>query len=592
MLVHQIRFIAYHYTMDNQFIKDNNALVEEPPHKVCIATQSLRNNRKFRNSSVFLVDEIHVDPLLHSHIIGRKGTMLNRIQRETCTSIFFPAYLKRVGETVPPDVIRIEGCPTTVSAAKRMILQIVADQAERSVTKTIKIDQVWHEKIKGPNGRNLEELCEKFTDVRVNFPEPGSSSCDVTLVGPRDKIEGCADYLEETVRDMAVTPYCAEVRIDKKFHSHVVGQGGSNLQRIRQASRAWLRVPDAKSDSETIVIFGVWRNVEKARLMILETVNNVATYRNGPKEEVKKATSISTNTAEEPLQCETYELNSVVGEEVDNELWEKFISHPPDGMQAFLELIPEEFLVKVPREFHKCISGDLGQIVRTKAEQCEVTLKVPHASTESDSILLRGPPSKCAEVKEALLLLVENLAAREEERKRRSYCETIRIDPLHYAVLVGRHGIGIVKYHRKHNVNLHLGDKENAAGEREIAIVGYEHRVKAAKEDMLRFLEEFDARVTVEVKIDPRVYSRIIGPGGNRVVHLQRQFGVKIRFPQKGSDVVKVFGPKEKVDNAKCYLRHLENIYTAAPAANDTGGGNCSNNLSRKRAPRDLLPKP
>ena len=231
--------------------------------------------------------------------------------------------------------------------------------------------------------------------------------------------------------------------------------------------------------------------------MILEKVNKAATYVDGPKEELKKATSKSANTVEEPLQRETNESNSAANEGVTHKLCgprNLVLGFEMSKQFAFLESIPEEFLVKVPQQYHKHITSERGRSIRTRAEQCEVTIIVPHASTKSHSITLRGPPSNCAEIKKALFLLVEDLRVLDEERKCRGYRETIRIDSLHYRVLVGRQGIGITKYHRRRDVDFDLPDKECPEGELEIAISGYKDKVKAAKEDTIRFLAEFDTR--------------------------------------------------------------------------------------------------
>ena len=53
---------------------------------------------------------------------------MNKIKTETCTSIIIPSDAKAggAGEALPPDVIRIEGDPKGVAAAKKMILEMAA----------------------------------------------------------------------------------------------------------------------------------------------------------------------------------------------------------------------------------------------------------------------------------------------------------------------------------------------------------------------------------------------------------------------------------------------------------------------------------
>ena len=290
------------------------------------------------------------------------------------------------------------------------------------------------------------------------------------------------------------------------------------------------------------------------------------------------------------------------------EVWKNSTSHPGNvtydlegtrewlrSEQAFVESLPEEFAVKIPCKFHRHITGQRGHNILAMADHFGVEIELPIAFT-TDSITLRGPPSKCAEVKRALLLLVEELAA-EEERRHRSYCETIRVELRHFPVLVGRKGMGLRIYRLKHHVDIELPVRREGPGAREIAIFGHEQGVKAAKQDMLEFLQEFDAKYKEEVKIDRRVYSRMIGPKGNHATKLQKRFNVKIDFPKEPeSDLVRLIGTKENIENAKRYLLHLEDCYTffddqkLAPhsptGANDAGGA--SSTCTSKRPSCDL----
>ena len=64
--------------------------------------------------------EFDVPQKWHRHIIGKSGTNVTRIKNETGTAINFPA------DDVVSDMIRIEGSPAGVAAAKAEIMQMVA----------------------------------------------------------------------------------------------------------------------------------------------------------------------------------------------------------------------------------------------------------------------------------------------------------------------------------------------------------------------------------------------------------------------------------------------------------------------------------
>ena len=64
--------------------------------------------------------EFEVPQKWHRHIIGKNGVNVTRIKNETGTAINFPA------DGVVSDMIRIEGSPSGVAAAKAEINQMVA----------------------------------------------------------------------------------------------------------------------------------------------------------------------------------------------------------------------------------------------------------------------------------------------------------------------------------------------------------------------------------------------------------------------------------------------------------------------------------
>ena len=64
--------------------------------------------------------EVSVPQKFHPHVIGKKGANINRIKEETCTSISIPSDKEK------SDIIRIEGDPQGVAAAKMIITDMMA----------------------------------------------------------------------------------------------------------------------------------------------------------------------------------------------------------------------------------------------------------------------------------------------------------------------------------------------------------------------------------------------------------------------------------------------------------------------------------
>ena len=61
-----------------------------------------------------------------------------------------------------------------------------------------------------------------------------------------------------------------------------------------------------------------------------------------------------------------------------------------------------------------------------------------------------------------------------------------------------------------------------------------------------------EEQITVEVRIDRRVHSRLIGQRGKAIAKVMEQYKVDIKFPRdKSSDVVTIMGLEENVVDAR-----------------------------------------
>jgi rRNA processing protein Krr1/Pno1 len=173
---------------------EDTVIIEGPPEEVQLAKESLENFTEGLMATMTFV-EVHIDQKYHSHIIGKKGSNVTKIKEETCTSISIPSDKQK------NDVIRIEGDPQGVAAAKKMILEMASKLANES-TVTIEIEQKWHKMVIGANGEHMKELRDRFPGVHVAFPEPGRRSNHVTLRGPTKDVDKCSEYLRQQAKDI------------------------------------------------------------------------------------------------------------------------------------------------------------------------------------------------------------------------------------------------------------------------------------------------------------------------------------------------------------------------------------------------------
>jgi hypothetical protein len=136
--------------------------------------------------------------------------------------------------------------------------------------------------------------------------------------------------------------------------------------------------------------------------------------------------------------------------------------------------------------------------------------------------------------------------------------------PIEYhARIIGPRGSNITQYRTKYGVNVNVPRNEDPEHVNDqITIVGYEDKANECRKDIEQLLNEWQAMVRHDVKIDPRIHARIIGGRGRGVAKVMEQFKVTIRFPREGDadpSLVTVEGNSEDaVLDAVDHLRNLE----------------------------------
>jgi hypothetical protein len=101
----------------------------------------------------------------------------------------------------------------------------------------------------------------------------------------------------------------------------------------------------------------------------------------------------------------------------------------------------------------------------------------------------------------------------------------------------------------------------------QIAIVGYEEKVHAARLALISIVKDMEKIVTKELDVDPRIHARIIGGRGAGIKSLQEKFKVRVNFPRdehkssRGNErlarIISVSGEEEGVEDAAAEILML-----------------------------------
>merc|ERR1711902_217964 len=140
-----------------------------------------------------------------------------------------------------------------------------------------------------------------------------------------------------------------------------------------------------------------------------------------------------------------------------------------------------------------------------------------------------------------------------------SFVVRVCVAPEYHPKIIGRKGAVITKLRDDFKVNIQLPKKEGDSQE-EITITGLEENAEAAKNEILKIVGQYESMVKMEVNIDAKVHSMIIGRGGKSIRNIMEKYKVDIRLPRAGDEdpsLVVVSGDQDACEDC---IDHLENM--------------------------------
>ncbi|GFS49777.1 vigilin [Trichonephila inaurata madagascariensis] len=456
--------------------------------------------------------EIKANPEQHKFLIGKNGASIKKVREKTGARIVFPNE-----NDDDKNTITIIGRKEEVEAAKKELENLIAQLKDTADT-TIDIDPKHHRYFVARGAEVLRQISNDYGGVTVSFPKVGSNSSKVILKGAKDFLEPAKQRLFEIVEDLEamVTVECV---IPQEHHRTVLGTRGSKVQNIQRQFNVTIKFPDREKPEDADKV----------------TMNG--------------------DIHADGLEPESNQKNIIIikGRQENCDA----------AAKALLDIVPVTEEVEVPYDLHRFIIGQKGRDVRSMMEMYDVNIIIPPQNEHSDIITIKGPPENVAKTKEALKERIEQLELEKQDRLLRSFQLTVEVDPQYHPKIIGRSGAVITKIRKDHNVQINFPEREGA-NERVITITGYEKDAEAAKEAILKLVQEQEDMHKEDVSIDSRIHSRIIGSRGRNVVKIMEQFKVDIRFPRSSDpdpDIVVILGAEDDVLDAKDHLLNLEEEY-------------------------------
>ncbi|CAJ0647229.1 4979_t:CDS:2 [Entrophospora sp. SA101] len=328
---------------------------------------------------------------------------------------------------------------------------------------------------------------------------------------PED-VENARKEITEIIKNLPPS-YFDVVEINPKFHRHVIGRKGQNLQRVKDAYGVEIIVPDEKeANPEILIVFEGRKGVKefsdrkKKELYIKEIMEKVKNEL--LKVERDSSSDFSTQTLVVPVKYHRH----IIGPKGINL---NAIIHNDNGSGCSSVSV-------------KFGSSKYSGVDDRSSNAQEVS---------DDSIIVKGPVKEVERIVEEINEKVEDIK-RVENMK--SFTAEFTIPAIYSSHIIGKGGSKIKFIRENYNVRIDIDNKNvnksNSGNEEDetvnVKIVGMKVYVEEARSRILDTIDKLQEENVVCVNISPHYHASLIGAKGKTVRNLEVKHGVRIKFPR------------------------------------------------------------
>jgi len=495
---------------------------------------------------------IKVDPRFHGEIIGPKGQNLLKMQSRVNNDvrIDFPRISKAVDEQsiaddasqVGPgakqqggDEIKIRGPRAKADQIRDEILSLAQYLQDTSYTDTVSVSQDQVASLIGKRGQEMERLRGE-TGAQIDIPNKGSADdsgrVKIQLKGNKQQVDKAKAELQKRAKafDAVVS---RTINVNRKHHRTLIGQGGSNIQRL---------VAEAGAPGQS---------AEHVRF---------------------------------PRQGEESDELTVRGTE-------DVVSQLIAAIQAFADEKENQTTdtIDVPVTQHRELIGPNGSARRSLEEEFKVTLNVPKQNSGQTTVKITGLPSAVAQAKEHIEKMTKkpegktimvpkalhNAVSQNGNLFRQLSRDGVKVD--HNGQRPPNRGqANGANRSRKANGAMPLITDQDDAGAHSWDMVkedplangdsseipwvliptkdGNEEAIEKALRNIESQLKRASEPTTTGYLIlpDPRLHRHIIGRGGSTINQMRKATGCDIQVPNRNTgqgedEAITITGPEEGV---------------------------------------------
>uniref|UniRef100_A0A3Q3JFH3 Vigilin n=1 Tax=Monopterus albus TaxID=43700 RepID=A0A3Q3JFH3_MONAL len=488
---------------------------------------------------------VEVKKSQHKYIIGPKGNTLQEILEATGVSVEMPP-LDSSSETIilrgEPDKLGPALTQVYAKAKSVMVVEVTAP--------------AWlHRFIIGKKGQNIGRITQQLPRVHIEFTDGEER---ISLEGPTEEVEQAQAQIQEIIKDLLVRMDYTEVFIDQRFHRHLIGKNGANINRIKEQYKVSVRIPQDSERSGPVRIEGDPKGVQLARRELIEMVQRMENERTkdliveqkfhrtiiGQKgEKIKevrdKFPEVIINFPDPSQKSDIVQLR---GPKNEVEKCAKFLH------KIIADLIENSFSLSVPvyKQFHKNIIGKGGANIKKIREETNTKIDLPTENSNSETIVITGKKSNCEAARDRIITIQRELTNIKETE--------VTIPAKLHNSLIGSKGC-LVRSIMEDCGGVHIHFPSEGSGSDKVIIRGTTGEVEKAKKQLLQLAEEKQVNnFTAELQAKPEYHKFLIGRGGANIRRVRDRTGARIIFPSPDDT------EQELITILESLVKNLDNV--------------------------------
>ncbi|XP_066928162.1 vigilin-like [Clytia hemisphaerica] len=487
---------------------------------------------------------VEVKKTQHKYVNGPRGAGIQDILRTTGVSIEMPP---AGSDNV---TITLRGDPDKLGNA----LTLLYEKANSVISTEINAPTWLHRFIIGRQGANIKKIIKDLDNkVHVEFVEN-----KIMISGPPTEVQAAENLLESSLKELKNTMSYEDIKVDQKWHRHIIGKAGSNIGRIKNETGTSINIPSDEEKSNVIRIEGSPDGVAAAKKAILDMASKMD------------------NEKSRDIIIENKLHKNIIGQKGDKvrEIREKFpdvqISFPDADKKSDVvtlrgpkedvdkcfnhmkklvtELVASSYKCEVPimKRFHGNVIGRAGANIKKIKEETGTQIDIPAENSTSDVIIVTGHKAQAEKARDMILKIQNELA--------NIITEELKIPQKLHSSMIGQKGKLI------HSITAECGDvnirfPQDGVTSDAISIRGTAEDVEKAKVQLKKLAEErLENSFTEEITAKPEHHRFLIGRNGANIQKLRESTGARIVFPTRQDDnkeIITIIGKKESVQQAK-----------------------------------------